>query len=116
MEEIKNVETFPVYFEEQLKYITEAGFKPIGVSQMMLEDTFIFQHNDEAHKAYEEMEQRWWGKPYDPNTPPPDGECVQGWWYGKGAFITAAEDYEEENSTEIVVYWFNEKFIRNSYK
>jgi len=118
MEEIKNVTILPEYYEEQLQHIIDAGFKPIGVSQMAGEDTFIFRHKDEAHKAYEEMEQKYMFKPWSPDNDS-DG-CVQGWWYGFGDFIKAAEEYEDEFvngvAREIVVYWFNETFIRNGYK
>ena len=67
MEEINNVTVLPEHYEEQLQHIIDAGFKPIGVTQMMLEDTFIFRHADEAHKAYEEMEKKYMLKQKEQN-------------------------------------------------
>ena len=83
-------------FQEQIDIIRNAGFKPIAVSQMYLEDTFVFEKSDEANKAYKLLE-----------------DCknseVVGWWYGKEDFEKAVKEYETENDgySNVRVDWLD---------
>lgn len=43
-------------FEESMDKIRNAGFNPIAVSQLYLEDTFVFETNEEASNAYKKLE------------------------------------------------------------
>lgn len=86
-------------FKPQLDIIRKKGFKPIGVTQMICEDTFIFETTEEAKKAYETFEQKgdkWIGK-------------VVGWWYGKEDFKLAEKDYLEKMDNgedfKLRIYW-----------
>lgn len=85
-------------FEEQLSLIREAGFNPIGVSQMILEDVFIFKTKEESEKAYRLFErddtEEWIGK-------------VVGWWYSEDEFKEAVERYELNigDNTKVKVHW-----------
>jgi hypothetical protein len=46
-----------------LKEVRDAGFKPIGITVLMCEETFIFKSGDEAKQAAEKF-------------------LPEGWWYG----------------------------------
>jgi tRNA nucleotidyltransferase/poly(A) polymerase len=83
-------------FTNEIKILHDNGFRPIGVSQMLFEDTFIFDTPEEANEAYNTLERtiegEWIGK-------------VVGWFYGKDAFIKAANDYEKENNCKVLTHW-----------
>ena len=83
-------------FQEQINIIRNAGFKPIAVSQMYFEDTFVFEKSDEANKAYKQLEDC-------------DDTKVVGWWYGKGDFEKAVKEYENENDgySKVRVHWLD---------
>jgi hypothetical protein len=78
-----------------LKEIRKAGFKPIGITCMVCEETFIFKGDDEAKAAF---------KIFSP----------EGWWYGFGEFIDAYNDYCKKLGTDEdlypTVYWFDHNF------
>jgi hypothetical protein len=83
-------------FQLQLDIIKNYGFNPIGFSVLTCEDTFIFETEEEAKKAYHLLERdvnnKWIGK-------------VDGWWYGKENFLTHVKEYEERFDIESTVYW-----------
>ena len=83
-------------FQEQIEIIKNAGFKPIAVSQMYLEDTFVFEKSDEANKAYKQLEDC-------------DDTKVVGWWYGKEDFEKAVKEYETENDgySKVRAHWLD---------
>jgi hypothetical protein len=89
-----------VEFEEDLKIIREHGYNPIAVTQMMLEDTFVFETEEESLRAYNELEV-------------PKKCHIVGWWYGKEDFLKAVEEYELEANKNRVdnkvlkmkIYW-----------
>ena len=79
-------------FEKQLKIIVDHGFKPIGVSQIMFEDTFVFETPEEAVEAANTLE-------FGAMT------VLQGWWYGREHYEEAVKLYENENNTKVKTYW-----------
>lgn len=81
---------------ELLEKVLKAGFKPIGFTTMICEETFIFKGIDEAKRAWEVF------KP-------------QGWWYGFGDFIEARKEYVKEaydNNEDFapIIYWLDKNF------
>lgn len=89
-------------FEPQLKILREHGFKPIAVTQILFEDTFVFETNKEAKKAYVKLEKNQ--KHRD--------KMVIGWYYGKKAFLKEVKRYETDNNgfSKVLIHWLeNEK-------
>jgi hypothetical protein len=86
-----------------LKYMFSIGLKPVGYSVVLLEDTWVFETDEEAHSAFKMLE----GKELE------DGTLICGWWYGKKEFIEMMPTYmKERNQTEHEVIWFVEsKFV-----
>lgn len=80
-------------FEEDIKLIESEGFKVIAVTQMYMEDTFVFETKEDANKAYEIFEK--------------NNLRICAWWYGKDDFIKAVEEYERENNgySKVKIYW-----------
>ena len=89
-------------YQKSLDIIREHGFKPIAVCQLMLEDTFVFETEEESVKAHAELE----------NIPKTK---VSAWWYGKEDFLTTVKDYEskEEDGFTVRIYWLNEDGTEN---
>ncbi len=81
-------------FQEQLEIIRNAGFKPIAVSQMYLEDTFVFETPEEATEAYNQLEDCENGK-------------LAGWWYGKEEFEKSVKEHESNLGVKVLVHWLN---------
>jgi hypothetical protein len=81
-------------FQEELEIIRDAGFKPIAVSQMFLEDTFVFETDEEAMKAYKQLE--------DCENPK-----LAGWWYGKKDFEKSRKEHESILGVKVLVYWLD---------
>ena len=80
------------HFQPQIDLLKEHGHKPIAVSTLLLEDTFVFETEKEATLAHEEME----------NT---ENQKLQGWWYGKYEFFDAVVQYTSENKTHVKIFW-----------
>ena len=78
-----------ISFEDNLEIIRSAGFKPIAVTQMMFEDTFVFETDKESTEAYNLLE---------------IGGEVCGWWYGREDFLQEVSDYEKGGS-KVLIYW-----------
>lgn len=79
-----------------LKEIREKGFKPIGITVMLCEETFIFKGKKDAERAWEIF------KP-------------EGWWYGIGDFIDARKQYLKDMHCDSeddapTVYWFDKNY------
>ena len=70
------------YFD--LEVLKTHGYKPVAVTTMMCENTFVFETQDEADRAYLEFERH------------PKGEYISGWWHGKEDFLQNLEDYKKE--------------------
>jgi hypothetical protein len=80
-------------FKEDIKTIKKNGFKPIGVAQIYFEDTFIFETQEEAERAY--------------NTLDKDSSLVVGYWYGKCDFFDEVINYEKDGETnsKVKIIW-----------
>jgi hypothetical protein len=80
-----------------LKLVREAGFKPIGITVMMCEETFIFKGRKEAKEAW---------KMFAP----------EGWWYGLDDFWKDWEDYHKQmgnydrDEVDDAIYWLDKNF------
>ena len=79
-----------------LKEVKEAGFKPVGITVMMCEETFIFRGEKEANEAW---------KKFRP----------EGWWYSYADFINARKDYvknfHNNDPTEAAqIFWLDRNF------
>jgi hypothetical protein len=86
-------------FKKEIFLIKAGGFKLIAVSQIYFEDTFVFETQEEADRAYKTFE-----------------DCgnkklsrIVGWWYGKEDFIKEVETYEKENNgySKVLVHWLD---------
>lgn len=84
------------HFQEDLDILISNGYKPIAVSQVYMEDTFVFETEEEAKRAYHQFERSESGKFMD---------LCCGWWYGKERFLKTVKQYEEEYNEEILIYW-----------
>lgn len=71
-------------FVEDLAAILRAGYNPTKVTTMYIELTFVFETEQEANLAYEQLEKK-------------EGAVV-GWWYGEEMFSDTKEKYEKEMS------------------
>lgn len=83
-----------------LKDVLEAGFKPVGITVMMCEETFIFRGKKEAEDAWEKF------KP-------------EGWWYDYSSFVDARRDYVKRNyngdpTQAAQIYWLDKNFELNN--
>jgi hypothetical protein len=79
-----------------LKEVREAGFKPIGISIIMCEETFIFKGEKEAEEAWKKF------KP-------------EGWWYSYANFVDSRRDYVKKyhdgDPTEAAqIFWLDKNF------
>lgn len=79
-----------------LKQVREAGFKPIGITVMICEETFIFKSDEEAQKAAEKF-------------------LPEGWWYGFGSWDDTRNKYVKDMYNGIeddapIVYWLDKNF------
>ena len=85
-------------FQNDIDKLKENGYTPIAVSQMYLEDTFVFETKEEAKKAYHQFEsdenEKWIGE-------------IVGWWYGREEFEKEVNEYETENNgySKVLVHW-----------
>jgi hypothetical protein len=77
--------------------VVAAGFKPIGMTIMMCEETFIFKSDVEAKEAWERF-------------------APSGWWYGFSDFIEAEKAYLKDFSDmgihdhALNILWFDENY------
>ena len=82
-------------FVEEHEQITQHGFHLIAVCQMYFEDTFVFETDEEATRAFEYFEQN-----------ATDNRIV-GWWYGREEFLETVKQYEIENEgySKVKIHW-----------
>lgn len=81
---------------KMLTKIREAGFKPIAITVMICEETFVFKTEEEAKAAWEKF------KP-------------EGWWYGFSYFIDTREEYvnkfyDGDEDAAPIVYWLDNNY------
>lgn len=84
---------------ELLKKVIDAGFKPIAITIMICEETFVFKTNKEATEAYMSISEN------------------DGWWYGLDGKYPwnqtwkeyVDKHYDGDESKAPKVYWLNEK-------
>lgn len=77
-----------------LEEIKAKGFKPVGITTMICEETIILETEEEIEKAWEIF------KP-------------EGWWYTREQFEKAREDYvndmyDGDETKAPKVYWIND--------
>jgi hypothetical protein len=81
---------------ELLKEICDAGFKPIGITILMCEETFIFKNKFEAVAAAEKF-------------------LPEGWWYGIDEWIETRKEYvkdmyHDDEDLAPIVYWLDKNY------
>lgn len=87
-------------FQDDIDTLKSHGYKPIGVSQMYMEDTFIFETSEEANRAYRQFErdedEKWIGR-------------IVAWWCGREDFEESVKIYESECKREVkvLVHWLD---------
>jgi len=81
-------------WNEQLYTIREYQYNPIGVTQMYLQDVFVFETNEEATKAYNELDV--------------DESKVSAFWYGKEDFLKEVKRYESMSENKVLIYWLSD--------
>lgn len=85
-------------FQDDINKLKANGYNPIAVSQMYFEDTFVFETNEEATKAYRQFErdekEKWIGE-------------IVGWWHGREDFKKTVKEYETENDgySKVRIHW-----------
>lgn len=87
------------FLQDDIYLIVSNGYKPIAVTQIYMEDTFVFETEEEAKRAYHQFEKSESGQRI--------GEII-GWWYGKEQFLETVKEYEEEYKEKVLIYWLNE--------
>lgn len=85
-----------------LKKIIAAGFKPIAITTIICEETFIFKSEAEAEAA---------AKIFLP----------EGWWYGFGSWDKTREEYvkkfyDGDEECAPMVYWLDTNFAPKGQK
>jgi hypothetical protein len=79
-----------------LKKIREAGFKPIAITVLLCEETFIFKGKEETQNAA-------------------DMFLPEGWWYDFSSWVLTREEYvkkfyEGDDDLAPTVYWLDKNF------
>lgn len=79
-----------------LDAVIQAGFKPIGITVLMCEETFIFKSKQEAEEAAEIF-------------------LPEGWWYDIGSWVETRQQYIDdiyEGDTELApkIHWLDKNY------
>jgi hypothetical protein len=79
-----------------IKLLRDHGHKPIGITNVMCEETFIFNSKEECDKAHWEMQVQ--------------ERLVDGWWYSKEEFekMLSTEPMFQQKNGKPKIYWLNE--------
>jgi len=85
-----------------LQQVREAGFKPIGITVLLCEETFIFKNNGDAQRAAEQF-------------------LPEGWWYGLADFRNTYDKevkkfHNGDEDMAPLVYWLDENFAPKKQK
>lgn len=75
-------------FEDVLAIVKQHGFKPIAVSQIYMEDAFIFETEQESKLAYNTLK-----------------NIVEAWWYSKENFTKACDDYKQKFGVDVLAHF-----------
>lgn len=99
---MQNKNTYGTDKSELLEKIIAKGFKPIGITVMICEETFIFETEKEAHEAHKAM------------------DTNEGWWYGfdgKYPWKETEEKYVSDMNKiydgeykGLKIYWLDKKY------
>jgi len=73
-----------------LETVQNNGFNPIGVSQIYFEDVYVFETDEEAEKAYSELELK---------------KGFQAYWYSKECFLNEVSKYEKNETCKVLIHW-----------
>lgn len=81
---------------QMLRDMISKGFRPIAITVMMCEETFVFRGEKEAKDAWEIYKN-------------------EGWWYGLGGFINYRIDYVKDIykgkiEDAPIVYWLDKNY------
>lgn len=81
---------------ELLQKVREAGFKPIAITVMLCEETFVFKGKEETQKAANMF-------------------LPEGWWYDFGSFEDSRKEYIKDvyrgdEDAAPMVYWLDPNF------
>jgi len=79
-----------------LKEVQAAGFKPVGITVMMCEETFIFKGDTDAKAAAKQF-------------------LPEGWWYGLDGWYDTREEYVKkfyggDEDLAPTIYWLDPNF------
>jgi len=79
-----------------LKQVRAAGFKPIGITVLLCEETFIFKGKQETEAAAKQF-------------------LPEGWWYDFGSWEDTRQEYVKEmyggdDDAAPTVYWLDPNF------
>lgn len=83
-------------FKKELDILHSNRYFPIGVSYFHFEDVFIFETDEEAERAFQDMER--------------SKGLVFAWWYDKPSFLAEVRKLEQDyygHKVKIKVYWLN---------
>lgn len=85
-------------FQPHIDLLKSNGYNPIAVTQMFMENTFVFETDKEANKAYVQFEQNH-----------KNDNLIVGWWYGRESFKQAVAEYESNNDgySFVKIYWID---------
>ncbi len=78
-----------------LDHLREHGLNPIAITQLYLEETFVFNTPEEADKGYELLEKEL--------------SLVSGWWYDKEKFTEVYDAYCVEMDYSPKIYYLDGK-------
>jgi hypothetical protein len=95
-DEIIDQETYGTPNSPLLKKVREAGFKPIAITVVLCEETFIFKGKAEAEDAAEKF-------------------LPEGWWYDFHSWEETREEYikkfyDGDDDAGPTVYWLDPNF------
>jgi len=85
-----------------LKEVHEAGFKPIAITVVICEETFIFKGKQEAQAAADKF-------------------LPEGWWYDFGNWEDTRQEYVKkfyggDEDQAPTVYWLDNNFAPKNYR
>lgn len=91
-----NPDTYGTPDSSLLKEVKAAGFKPVGITVLMCEETFIFKGKREAEDVAKKF-------------------LPEGWWYDFSSWVETRREYVKEiyggdDDLAPTVYWLDKNF------